>query len=308
MMPAATCSRQPIGFLWVTSKAAASATCGWPMRVSASRRCGCRRADTPRMRGRCWRAPASRSASAAGRRCRRARPAGREVLRHRAQPGAGESRGPRRRHGQVAQAQLGNPHRAPEPAARVLQRRRAGARARMVRRAREQLRRMGYGPFRGEIRDRGGEQSARASVEPVPSSGGADGDGARRRGDRAALLFYVHWLALRDIRTRASVPGATQLQQCRAGAGARDRGSLVRMAARLGLQGLAFQPQPIMLTFRQRETMRFVDPARQGRFEALRPRAVQGDAAGHRGDARGGRRSGLDARSAGGSRRDGEGR
>jgi hypothetical protein len=44
---------------------------------------------------------------------------------------------------------------------------------------------------------------------------------------------------------------------------------LVRMAARLGLEGLAFRPAAYHLAFGGRETLRFVDPARQGRFEAL---------------------------------------
>src|SRR5438477_522796 len=42
-----------------------------------------------------------------------------------------------------------------------------------------------------------------------------------------------------------------------------------RMAARLGLEGLAFRPAAYHLAFRGREFLRFVDPARQGRFEAL---------------------------------------
>src|SRR5581483_8369336 len=44
---------------------------------------------------------------------------------------------------------------------------------------------------------------------------------------------------------------------------------LVRMAARLGLEGLAFRPAAYHRAFRGRGTMRFVDPGRQGRFEAL---------------------------------------
>jgi len=41
------------------------------------------------------------------------------------------------------------------------------------------------------------------------------------------------------------------------------------MAARLGLEGLAFRPAAYHLAFGSRNTLRFVDPARQGRFEAL---------------------------------------
>ena len=44
---------------------------------------------------------------------------------------------------------------------------------------------------------------------------------------------------------------------------------LLRVAARLHLEGLAFRPASYHLAYAGRETMRFVDPARQGQFEAL---------------------------------------
>ncbi|HZX94291.1 MAG TPA: histone deacetylase, partial [Myxococcales bacterium] len=44
---------------------------------------------------------------------------------------------------------------------------------------------------------------------------------------------------------------------------------LMRVAARLGLEGLALRPAAYHLAFAGRETLRFVDPARQGKFEAL---------------------------------------
>jgi hypothetical protein len=42
-----------------------------------------------------------------------------------------------------------------------------------------------------------------------------------------------------------------------------------RMAARLGLDGVAFHPSHYHLAYVAREQFRFLDPARQGRFEAL---------------------------------------
>ena len=42
-----------------------------------------------------------------------------------------------------------------------------------------------------------------------------------------------------------------------------------RMAARLGLDGVAFHPSHYHLAYVARERFRFLDPARQGRFEAL---------------------------------------
>ena len=50
---------------------------------------------------------------------------------------------------------------------------------------------------------------------------------------------------------------------------------LSRMAVRLGLEGLAFRSAAYHLAYAGRETLRFVDPARQGRFEAL-SQALQG--------------------------------
>ena len=41
------------------------------------------------------------------------------------------------------------------------------------------------------------------------------------------------------------------------------------MAARLGLEGVAFRPAAYHLAYGGRDTLQFVDPARQGRFEAL---------------------------------------
>jgi hypothetical protein len=86
-----------------------------------------------------------------------------------------------------------------------------------------------------------------------------------------ARVLYVHWLTLRNPRAKFSperpalpgqdVPGlglAPEIEEM-----------LLRMAARLGLEGLAFRPAAYHLAFAGRATLRFVDPARQGRFEAL---------------------------------------
>jgi hypothetical protein len=92
-----------------------------------------------------------------------------------------------------------------------------------------------------------------------------------RREVAGAQMLYVHWLALRNPRARFS-PGRPQLPgQEVPGLGLVREISemLVRMAARLGLEGLAFRPAAYHLAFRGKDTMRFVDPARQGRFEAL---------------------------------------
>ncbi len=132
-----------------------------------------------------------------------------------------------------------------------------------------QLRRMSYGPFRGEIRDAGVGQSAR--LLDVPSGEALIETVLERREVAGGRMLYVHWLALRNPHVRFS-PERPQLpgQQVPGLGLAREIAEmLVQMAARLGLEGLAFRPAAYHLAFRGRETMRFVDPARQGRFEAL---------------------------------------
>ena len=131
------------------------------------------------------------------------------------------------------------------------------------------LRRMSYGPFRCEIRDEGVGQSAK--LIDTPGGEALIETVLERRDVAGAHMLYVHWLALRNPHARFS-PERPQLPgQEVPGLGlAREISELlVRMAARLGLEGLAFRPAAYHLAFRGRETMRFVDPGRQGRFEAL---------------------------------------
>lgn len=82
-------------------------------------------------------------------------------------------------------------------------------------------------------------------------------------------LLYVHWLNLRNPRgasERGLLPG-----QDVPGLGlARDIAELLeRMAVRLGLDGVAFRPASYHLAYAARTRFRFLDCARQGRFEAL---------------------------------------
>ncbi len=134
-----------------------------------------------------------------------------------------------------------------------------------------QLRRLGYGNFRVAI----------------------DSDG---RGDRLRLfaqaegrehlliecllekqplgeehVLYVHWLTLRHPRGRFSQTRPRLPGQEEPGLGlAREAVMLfARIAERLGLSGIAYRPAYYHTAYPARDLMRFVDPARQGRFEAL---------------------------------------
>ena len=82
-------------------------------------------------------------------------------------------------------------------------------------------------------------------------------------------LLYVHWLNLRNPRgagERPLLPG-----QDVPGLGlAHDVTELLqRMAVRVGLAGVAFRPASYHLAYVGRKLFRFLDSARQGRFEAL---------------------------------------
>ena len=131
------------------------------------------------------------------------------------------------------------------------------------------LRRMGYGPFRTEMHDEGVGQGAR--LIDVPSGQALIETVLARRQVAGARMLYVHWLALRNPRARFSAERPQLPGQDVPGLGlAREMMELlVRMADRLGLEGLVFRPAAYHLAFGGRETLRFVDPARQGRFEAL---------------------------------------
>jgi hypothetical protein len=90
-----------------------------------------------------------------------------------------------------------------------------------------------------------------------------------RRGVAGLELLYVHWLNLRHplaARTGALLPG-----QDVPGLGlAREVAELLqRVATRLGLAGVAFRPSHYHLAYVARSRYRFLDPRRQGRFEAL---------------------------------------
>ena len=132
-----------------------------------------------------------------------------------------------------------------------------------------ELRRMGYGPFRVEVRDEGVGQSVRTLDAPTGEV--LIEAVAEKKTVAGAEMLYVHWLTLRNPRARFSdarprlpgqdVPGLGLSREITA--------LLLRVAVRLGLEGLAFRPASYHLAYAGRETMRFVDPARQGQFEAL---------------------------------------
>jgi acetoin utilization deacetylase AcuC-like enzyme len=132
-----------------------------------------------------------------------------------------------------------------------------------------ELRRMGYGPFRVEINEEGVGQSAR--LIDAPTGEVLIQAVLEKKMLGAAQMLYVHWLTLRNPRARFSEERPRLPGQDVPGLGlAREVTELLgRIAVRLGLEGLVFRPASYHLAFRGRGALRFVDPARQGQFEAL---------------------------------------
>lgn len=84
-------------------------------------------------------------------------------------------------------------------------------------------------------------------------------------------VLYVHWLSLRDPRARFSDRRPQLPGQEVPGLGlAREVTGMMRLVAdRLKVAGLAFRPAHYHTAYVSRAQFRFLDPARQGRFEAL---------------------------------------
>jgi hypothetical protein len=84
-------------------------------------------------------------------------------------------------------------------------------------------------------------------------------------------VLYVHWLTLRHPLARFSAQRPRLPDQEVPGLGlAREMAALfARIAERLELAGVAFRPAAFHTAYAGRAQLRFVDPGRQGRFEAL---------------------------------------
>jgi hypothetical protein len=135
----------------------------------------------------------------------------------------------------------------------------------------EQLGRLGYGHFRLEF-----DQAPPG--ERVRILGESDGQEhllveavLEKRRVAGHPVLYVHWLMLRNPRAQFSDRRPRLPGQDVPGLGlAREAGEVLGlMALRLGLAGVAYRPAHYHTAFPARDHFAFVDPARQGRFEAL---------------------------------------
>jgi acetoin utilization deacetylase AcuC-like enzyme len=135
-----------------------------------------------------------------------------------------------------------------------------------------ELRRLGYGPFRTTVTNQ-------AVGDRAQLFGRAEGGAEHlliecvleKREVAGEPVLYVHWLTLRHPLARFSPQRPPLPDQEVPGLGlAREITTLfARMAERLELAGVAFRPAAFHTAYAGRAQLRFVDPARQGRFEAL---------------------------------------
>jgi acetoin utilization deacetylase AcuC-like enzyme len=135
----------------------------------------------------------------------------------------------------------------------------------------EDMRRLGYRDFRVAIDTTGlGER-----LRVFAAAGGTEHLLVEAIVERRRILgleiLFVHWLSLRNPIARFSDRRPQLPGQEVPGLGlAREAGTLLsRIAIRLGLAGVAFRPSHYHLAFTARHDFGFVDPARQGRFEAM---------------------------------------
>lgn len=139
------------------------------------------------------------------------------------------------------------------------------------------LERIGYSDFEVELDDGGsgdrmrlfGHASAQRHllVECVAEINRTEMSGALAQRD----VLFVNWLTLRDPRSQFSARRPRLPGQDHPGLGlAKEAGELLRrISRRLGLSGVAFRPASYHLAYAARHDTSFVDPERQGRFEAL---------------------------------------
>lgn len=138
-----------------------------------------------------------------------------------------------------------------------------------------QLRRLGYRAFEVHLDELPTGHRVRLFAEHGGEHGGARHLLVELVAERRVLggrdTLFINWLALRHPVARFS-PGRSPLPgQEVPGLGlSREVAELLsRIAKRLGLGGVAFRPGWYHVAYAARHDFRFLDPARQGRFEAL---------------------------------------
>jgi acetoin utilization deacetylase AcuC-like enzyme len=137
----------------------------------------------------------------------------------------------------------------------------------------QQLARLGYRNFRvGFDREGAGERvQVHATADDLPGEQLLIELILEKRRCLGVPVLYIHWFALRHPRAHFSERRPRLPGQEVPGLGlAQEAGTmLARMAVRLGLGGVAFRPSNYHVAYTSRRGFAFVQPDRQGRFEAL---------------------------------------
>ncbi len=135
----------------------------------------------------------------------------------------------------------------------------------------QHLARLGYGDFRVSIDAGGAGERLRLSGDSEGTRHALVEAVLEKRRCLGAPVLYIHWLSLRNPRAQFSDRRPRLPGQEVPGLGlARESGTMLAlMALRLGLAGVAFRPAHYHSAYTARHHFTFVDPARQGRFEAL---------------------------------------
>jgi hypothetical protein len=135
----------------------------------------------------------------------------------------------------------------------------------------EQLRRIGYGQLHVVLDRAGLGDRARLLAEADEADHLLVELVVERRPLLGRDILFVHWLSLRNPRAQFSdirprLPG----QEVPGLGMAREFGEMLGlMAQRLVLAGVAFRPAHLQVAYAARDAFAFVDPERQGRFQAL---------------------------------------
>jgi acetoin utilization deacetylase AcuC-like enzyme len=135
----------------------------------------------------------------------------------------------------------------------------------------EDLERMGYRQFRVVFDSAGTGERMRLLAQAHGEEHLLVEVVLERRHLASAEVLFIHWLSLRNPRAKFSALRPRLPGQDVPGLGlAREVATmLAQMAVRLSLAGVVFRPAHYHTAYAARHEFRFVDPARQGRFEAL---------------------------------------
>jgi hypothetical protein len=135
----------------------------------------------------------------------------------------------------------------------------------------DQLERLGYRQFRAVLDAPGAGERLRVLGQCAGQDHLLVEVVVERRRVAGIEALYVHWLSLRNPRAQFSDRRPRLPGQEVPGLGlAREVGTMLAlMAVRLGLGGVVFRPAHYHTAYAARHEFQFVDPDRQGRFEAL---------------------------------------